>query len=387
MAAVKECTQCGACLDTCPVFNLRKGEEYSPKAKHQLMRKGWTDDGELDWKRMMELAGQCACCERCKPACARRLSVPEALSAARARYPLWQQYFWREWIRRGGFLWKVAAGAAPLAPAALLPRKLGMLHKAALAMRNPEPVQPWLRLDPLSPQTAAGGSYAIFGGCTATRLRPQWVHKAARTITRLGGAVIDAEGFTCCGGTYGHAGMLESARKAQECNVEHWRSLGRPRIAVFCASCLHSLRAYAEGDAAADAFWEEGEAQTWLAALTPLSSLLLEAQTSLTATAPAACGYHSPCHWGKRDDDFIWLSKVLPGLTRGKSLCCGFGGVLKMLDPELSGQLADACWAGFEAPEQGTLYVLTGCSGCVLQLTASAPENARVLHWLDIWQP
>ncbi len=31
------CTQCGDCLDVCPIFALYRREEYSPKGKRLLM--------------------------------------------------------------------------------------------------------------------------------------------------------------------------------------------------------------------------------------------------------------------------------------------------------------------------------------------------------------
>ena len=37
------CTQCGDCLDVCPIFALYRREEYSPKGKRLLMEPldGW----------------------------------------------------------------------------------------------------------------------------------------------------------------------------------------------------------------------------------------------------------------------------------------------------------------------------------------------------------
>jgi hypothetical protein len=29
--------------------------------------------------------------------------------------------------------------------------------------------------------------------------------------------------------------------------------------------------------------------------------------------------------------------------------------------------------------------VVTACSGCVLQLTATAPKDRRVMHWLELF--
>lgn len=382
MATRKSCTQCGACLNACPAFLLAKSEEYSPKAKHILLDKGRSDDGELDWRKTVDLAGRCACCERCLAVCPRHLSVPEDLAEARARHPRWQQHFWKEWIRRGDWLWKPAARLAPLVPNSMLPQGLGILHASALAMQEPEKTAPWLRLAASTEKPAAGAAFAVFGGCTANRLRPGWLRAAERAIVKLGGSASAEPGFVCCGGTYEHAGMMEQAAASARCNVSRWRALGKPRLLLFCASCLHSLRRYP----AMEGVLDDGEAEAWLAALTPLSRMLARAGLETTPEAPAAVGYHSPCHWGAKDEDLALLSSALPGLIRGAFPCCGFGGVLKVLNPTLSKDMASACWAGLPRAADGAhLPVLTGCSGCALQLSAHAPGGARILHWLDVF--
>lgn len=384
MSAPRGCTQCGNCLNTCPVYTLHRREEYSPKAKQELLELGQNSEYGLDWRKTVDLAGRCACCERCLAACPRKLSVPEVLSRARSEHPRWQQYFWREWIRRGSFLWAVAARVASLAPRTLLPRRLKVLHAAALAMTPPPDTPPWLRLAADAPPSAQGVSAVLFGGCTATRLRPLWMRRASGILRRLGATVQSSAGFDCCGGTFGHAGMLKNARAAAEHNLAYWRSCGRPRVVTICASCLHSLRRYP----AMENLLCEAEGKQWLDALTPLSVLLREAPVTATEHVPARPGYHSPCHWGTEDADLLWLRRVLPELRKGDSLCCGFGGVLKMLEPLLSRDMAEACWHGLcgEASPPAPLEAITGCSGCVMQLAAHAPAEGHIRHWLDVWE-
>ena len=57
------------------------------------------------------------------------------------------------------------------------------------------------------------------------------------------------------------------------------------------------------------------------------------------------------------------------------------GGILKMSNPDLSADMARKCMQGF-APE--VRQVITGCSGCVMQLASVAEENRQVRHWLDV---
>lgn len=386
MTRKKSCTQCGTCLNTCPVFALCRREEASPKAKQELLGEAGKECG-ASLEAIMRLANLCACCERCRSVCPRKLSVPEVLNEARAQHPVWQQRAWQRWIEGRAFLWPLAKTFLPLFPVSLLPAKIAALQGPARAMAEPAGRRPWLVLEHDAGEVLDERPVVLFGGCTATRLRPSWMAKARRTLERLGGRVLPSRGFGCCGGTFAHAGLPDAARRAAQANILAWRRLGKPLVVTICASCLHGLGSYA---GQADLFADEEEARQWTAGLTPLSALLAGAKVTVTEDCPAAPRYHSPCHWGTKDRDLAWLKAAIPGLAKGTALCCGFGGILQLLDADLSRRLADRCWEGFSGAaaegEGEAVDVVTGCSGCTLQLQATAPAGARAGHWLDIWQ-
>ena len=99
------CTQCGDCLDVCPIFALYRREEYSPKGKRLLMEPldGWgAGETPLPWKTIRRLSRLCAGCGRCARWCARKLSTSELLADLRSQHPHWTQFVWDIWIRRVG---------------------------------------------------------------------------------------------------------------------------------------------------------------------------------------------------------------------------------------------------------------------------------------------
>jgi len=145
-------------------------------------------------------------------------------------------------------------------------------------------------------------------------------------------------------------------------------------MASFCASCKHSLDGYT-------AVMSAEEGKEWKQKCVGLSSLLVEPQAKATGHAPAVVGYHQPCHWGLADPDLPLLKSWLPGLQKGTALCCGMGGILKMSNPDLSADMARKCMEGF-APD--VRHIVTGCSGCVMQLASVAGQNRQVRHWLDV---
>jgi glycolate oxidase iron-sulfur subunit len=359
------CTQCGECLNVCPVFREYLREEYSPKGKRILMEPVAAGEGDFTWEFVFKYARLCAGCGRCKKACARKLSTADLLADIRAARPRMTQQLWELWIRHLGPLWPTVGFLASLAPKGLTPRIFQSSLETAKALLGAKNIRPWAKIKPGSHTEAAAGPVTLFSGCAAKNVRSGWADKAARLLRLWGYPLLDGAGFTCCGGTMRHAGQYKAMREMREQNIRNWEQLGKPRVAVFCASCCHSLAEYPE---------------EFKNSLRPLSSLLTGAIATPGADKPATYGYHQPCHWDN-DQDLPFLSGLLPGLQKGAGLCCGMGGILKLTDPDLSNNMAKSCLKGFA---KNLSAILTGCSGCALQLSAVAPDGLAVYHWLDI---
>ena len=140
------CTQCGDCLDVCPIFALYRREEYSPKGKRLLMEPldGWgAGETPLPWKTIRRLSRLCAGCGRCARRCARKLSTSELLADLRSQHPHWTQFVWDIWIRRVGPLWPLAGRIASLP---FLPG--GSSLETARALLPQETAAPWGRIKP-----------------------------------------------------------------------------------------------------------------------------------------------------------------------------------------------------------------------------------------------
>ncbi len=371
------CTQCGECLDVCPIYQRYKREEYSPKGKRLLLEPVDADNSPLPWKDVKELARLCAGCGRCKEACARKLSTADLLADVRAKHPHWSQYMWELWIKNMGPLWPSLGRIASLMPDAVAPAALDSSLAMAKALVNKKGIKAWtkIRKDPAAAVDTAT-PVVVFAGCTANNVRPQWKAKAEKLLRAWGYTVLDPAAFTCCGGTLHHAGQYKTMHAMQEQNIAAWKQMGRPKIVSFCASCHHSLAAYAEDPLKGE------DAALWKKNCVPLTSLLTGALSEPTPYKPAVYGYHHPCHWGNAGDkDMPFLADILSGQQKGADVCCGMGGILKMSDPDLSMKMADACLAAFP-PTVGS--ILTGCSGCAMQLAGAAGSGFAVHHWLDV---
>jgi glycolate oxidase iron-sulfur subunit len=439
----RACLLCGQCTAACPAFLTTGREELSPRAKHLVFAALRDEPGRLGLKPARELADRCLSCGRCAAICPQGLSVPQALAALRAKHPNWQQWLWKQWIEHGRLLWPALAQMTRVVPGAVVPEGVQHMLRSAAAMLPPPPPAPWIvayrdEHDRATPDTLRDGPdegrdeagdetrghaprppAMLFAGCTARRIRPRWKDTARGLLRWLGHpapAQGDEDAFTCCGSTLEHAGIPDAAATARARNLDAWRAAGRPLLVTFCATCHHGL---AEYPGHADLDWQDGERETWTAALRPLSTLWGKAAFRVTGDtpalpepgAPAPVRYHQPCHRKDTDPDAAWLRALLGDRMRapGGVNCCGMGGVLQLAAPDLSRTVADACWNALlperatasspaSAPASSTdapaatpdaaqapdITVLTGCSGCTLQLAATAPRNVRVLHWLDV---
>ena len=121
---MRGCTQCGECLNVCPVFRQHWREEFSPKGKRLLAEPVHGGEGTFTWEEVFALARLCAGCGRCKQACARKLSTADLLADVRAAHPHWTQHLWELWIKHMGPLWPTLGFLSTLAPQALTPKML-----------------------------------------------------------------------------------------------------------------------------------------------------------------------------------------------------------------------------------------------------------------------
>lgn len=379
--AEKQCILCGRCLEVCPLFAATRREELSPRAKFLLIQRLEAEPGALSRMAVEKLAALCLACGRCEKACPQGQCAPDLAASLRAGHPGWQGWFWRQWIEKGASLWPAAATLARLAPASpASPGRLGRALAGFKALAPGPAVAPWVRVREFDP-CGRGRKAVVFAGCLARNLRRDWTDKALALLAGLGYAASDQAGFDCCGCALGHAGLPAAQAGMQRENLAAWRAAGRPLLAVFCAACGSGLRSYPDYDLG----WAPGEAEVWLETVQPLSGLFgATVFEVLEDAAPTRAHYHTPCHGAGGERDAKWLRSVagerLEKISDGR--CCGMGGVMQLAAPDLCAQVAGTLW-DFFAAEPGE-QALTGCSGCVLQLAATAPPGVAVGHWLDM---
>lgn len=396
-----DCVLCGCCLEGCPLFAVSAREELSPRAKALLagpskFAAANLPEGGLPQADVAALTGLCLACGRCEKLCPQGVKVPALMTAMRAAHPDFRQWLWKQWITRLGPFWSLAARGAAALPESLAPAGLGLALKGLKGLRPGLGLAPWLDITHLPAQgygrTHGERPVAVFDGCVGSGPRKVWAETARKLLGGLGARLVQAR-FLCCGSTLGTAGLPAEQHNARRSNVAAWREAGRPLLVTYCATCRKGLAEYI--GAGGGLFADQAEQEQWRVAVVPLSSLLLGAQAKAGLGAPAVVGYHRPCHAdlgdGLGDPDHALLAGLLgPRLcVAAKSGCCGFGGILQLGAPQLSEAVGRVCWAGLDGAcgQSAPGYVLSGCSGCIMQLSATAPAGAKTGHWLEILRP
>ena len=375
-----ECILCGRCLSVCPLFAATGREELSPRAKFFLARTVAEGRADLSHKAASLLATICLSCGKCESACPLGLCGPDLVAELRTAHPGFAGFLWKLWIEQAGLMWPLARSLSRLVPANIPIEAVTRAKAALAAMGSGDAPKPWL-----FPQTFdrshAGQKAVLFAGCVAEHANPNWKATAKRLLSGLGIDVLPDPGFTCCGCTLGHAGAPAAQAEMQQQNIEAWRRAGRPLMVVFCATCRCGLRAYARKDLGLTV----SELDPWRENLVSLADLLGRTSFRTGEAAPAAVRYHRPCHGAGGNQDLQFLRRTIGErlvFNENETPCCGFGGLTKLTSPELSDAVAARALAIY-APAPGD-QIVTGCSGCVTQLRAAAPEAVTVGHWLEL---
>ncbi|WP_147819972.1 (Fe-S)-binding protein [Salidesulfovibrio onnuriiensis] len=369
-----DCILCGKCLEVCPLLRATGREELGPRAKADLSALLRGDAVALDAEDVARLAGLCLGCRRCREKCPQGVDVPALVAGLRAEHPDFRAWLWKTWLKRARELWPSSGMAAKLIPEKFQPERLAPFLKALSLLRGGPHVRPFVAVEALP--DLRGETVLLFSGCTARYVRKEW-RRAAEKLLEAMNAGLHKDKFECCGMGLESAGFGPDAARMREKNIRAWRRAGKPRVVTLCVSCHKGLADYADG------FEDAAEAGEWAEALTPISALLLDGRYMLTENAPARVGYHRPCHATGNDLDHALLASVLGERlpTPDGRECCGFGGIMQLGAPELCSQVNERCWQSLAGSET----VITGCSACAAQLTATAPEGVRVGHWLEMF--
>lgn len=210
--------------------------------------------------------------------------------------------------------------------------------------------------------------------CMLANEAPQLVHRAAEWLTGQGEDVKIS--VDCCGAMLDGIGVQE---RTEEYSDELWKGIrktGARRVVTACPTCQQKMLDTRNNDPANDGI-----------AVVSLFQLMAEAGVRVAATERRRITVHDSCgdrqgQVGSHVRTLLKDHKLVEMRHRGKNtICCGSGGLVTTIDPELSQTRAQRRLREVEKVQADTC--VTYCMGCAHTLSG-AGSRRRVSHILEL---
>ena len=183
----------------------------------------------------------------------------------------------------------------------------------------------------------------------------------------------------CCGFPLIGAGMPDKVKGLIEHNLAKVKEVGAKAIVFTCPSCFHTWKHLYQPDA------ELYHASQMLDRMIKDGRITLK-EINATVT------YHDPCDLGRNSGVFEEpreVLKAIPGIrlvelasNRQLSVCCGGGGNVEMVNPDLSAEVAQMKLD--EIAETGADVVVSSCQQCLRTITTRARRQKIDLNVKDL---
>lgn len=212
----------------------------------------------------------------------------------------------------------------------------------------------------------------FFPGCTLASYAPE--------LTRAAHAWLQGQGFTvgfsdqCCGLPLSSIGLAERDNGLLADLSQRLRAAGARQLVTTCPNCYYHLQN------------RLGEVKV-VSIYDLMVKAGIQAGGGLSLTIHDACADRFSQAIGREVRHLLAGYPLVEMEHHGATaLCCGSGGIVSMVDPELCQTRAQTRLAEFD--ETGAARCVTACMGCAKRLVAALPAgsgaSSRVIHLLEL---
>jgi len=366
-----KCTRCGYCREMirerdntfriCPIRENTAGfESYTSKGKMMLMR--GVLEGEIEFTpKLAEIFFTCTTCGSCRVHCPVDLPTTEIFEVFRA---------------------DLVKQELSLPPHIVMEQK-------TLKEKNPygeaqEKRSAWLEE---SFEFGKQAPLAYFIGCTSS-FRQKEIAQATFQILKKAGldfTLLGPEEW-CCGSPLFRTGQIETAKMVAQHNIEKLKELGVNTVVFSCAGCFRTFQT--------DYPKHFGKLNFKIESISNfILSLVKEGKLEFKEGAPIDVTYHDPCHsfrMAKKPDQaprqlikaLPWLHLVeMKSIEKG-SMCCGAGGGLKAVNPDLALKIASTRLQ--QATPLHVQYLVSTCPFCKRNLSDAQQALGLPIQVVDL---
>ncbi len=359
---VAKCNHCGFCLAHCPVYTVKGREWATPRGKNALI-KALIED-KIDWTPEIEATlFRCTGCRLCTQTCFPAVETNQGVLAGRECLVARKQY------------------------PKIVDRVVQALENNFNISDEPnEDRGSWvdfMKNAPAHMYQKDTAKVLYFVGCVASffPLVQKIPQTFAQTLERsqVDFATLGGEEW-CCGFPLIQMGMPDKMEKLVDHNLEKVRQMGAETIVFACPSCYHTWKEKYPTD------------REMLHSTQYLERLVQEGKIQFKAPFKKKVTYHDPCDLGRTSKVFDPPRNILnaiPGLelremanNRQLCICCGGGGDLEMIDPDLSAAIAERKIREIE--QTGAEVLVTSCQQCIRTISGYARKRDIDLKVMDV---
>lgn len=374
------CTNCRSCADVCPAVSASASGElsalYRMKGLKQILKSrtwlfqkifGKKELTEEAWKHYSNTVFRCTLCGNCREVCPVGINLKQ----------LWLS------LRKD------------LVDSKYYPKKINMIRNNLEESHNvfdedDEERAEWvedMRKPPDDLFIKERAEVVYFTGCVAAYFPlAQKIPIALAEIFEVSEVDFTLLGKEewCCGFPLLGAGLKDMFGRFSDHNLAAVKKKGAQKVVFACPSCFQMWREYYPYE---EFGIEIIHGSQFLMHLLQQNRVPLQ-ELDLTVT------YHDPCDLGRGARVFDAPRKVIqsiPGVqfvelpnNRENCNCCGGGGNLEMIDPELSTKIAKSKIE--EAEGTGAQAIVTSCQQCVRTMTTYVKRNKIPIEVMDIIQ-
>ena len=374
LIALDSCVKCGSCVEVCPVYSQSKQLEITMGGfftnLKSFIRKAYGLPGmflgSTKTKDILKAYSEhpylCTLCGRCGAVCPAYIDAKDLRIVARE--------------------FMVEKGEYP----SIIDRMAETLDKVHNIVGEPsEDRSMWVQALSQVPEhlfQKEKAKVVYFVGCVAsyfpmTKRIPQSfvqiLDKAGVDFTLLGGEEW------CCGFPMIAAGLKKKAEASIQHNLEKVKEKGAETIVFACPSCYHTWK-------------ERFNTEIEIFHSTQFIKKLIDEGKLRFKEKAIKVTYHDPCDLGRASGVYEAprdILKAIPGVelvemeeNRDRCKCCGGGGDLEMVNPDLSAALAQAKIEEIKAT--GADAVISACQQCIRTILTTARKKKIPIAAMDM---
>jgi len=390
---VSQCDRCGTCLPVCPLFGVKDIETSSARGKNAITR-ALAEGGIEPTPDVLAAVNFCLLCRACVETCPSKNKTDEAMINVRqylvnqAGGPSVKYKAIGRFLKSRGMV-KIAAGTLSILrklglnnvfPNGMVPEEYTRAHFAA-AFAGPAALGQ--KVPPSGVTLTATTKVAYFEGCGMRMMFPK---ASAETLKILKTTTqVMLRDNVCCGMPHLAHGLRDEFLALAKKNIRFYESA--EVVVCDCASCGGALK-HVASYFKEDPEWKD-RAAAFSGKVMDLTEYLVKVRYTPRRKVDTTFTYHDPCHLvrgqgiKKQPRDLLRATGKFVEMKEADT-CCAGAGTFHMDYPEISSKIVEKKRRNIE--RTGAAIVVTGCPGCLIQLTKAAKASGGKFKPMHISQ-